>query len=281
MINMNEIVGKDDILFLSLDTLRYDVAYEEYLAGNLPNLCRNDGWEKRHAPGTFTYPAHHSIFAGFFPTSSDYTPSHEREWLFLNKKMARTILKGKDSFMYEGNNFVEGLAKVGYKTICIGGVIFFSKIEGVCSVFPDMFEESYWHPKFGVTNPKSAEEQVSFAIKLLEEIDKEQRVFLFINFSAMHGPNYYYLDKYQSKESNHNSNKNSMASKLDSIESQKAALRYVDKSLETLFKHMKKRNRTFCIALSDHGTCYGEDGYRGHNLPHEKVWTVPYKRFFL
>ena len=34
-VNMNKVVGKNDILFISLDTLRYDVAEREYLAGNL------------------------------------------------------------------------------------------------------------------------------------------------------------------------------------------------------------------------------------------------------
>ena len=53
-VNMNEIVGKNDILFLTLDTLRYDVAEQEYLAGNLPNLCADSGWEKRHSPGDYT-----------------------------------------------------------------------------------------------------------------------------------------------------------------------------------------------------------------------------------
>jgi hypothetical protein len=35
------------------------------------------------------------------------------------------------------------------------------------------------------------------------------------------------------------------------------------------------------IALSDHGTCYGEDGYEYHCISHETVYTVPYKHFIL
>ncbi|MCT4620554.1 MAG: STM4013/SEN3800 family hydrolase [Marinisporobacter sp.] len=281
MVNMNEVVGKDDILFLTLDTLRYDAAHEEYLSGNLPNLCRDGGWEKRHSPGNYTYASHQSFFTGFLPTTIDYKPLNKREWLFLNKRTGLKSLKGKNSFLYEGSNFIEGLEKEGYQTICIGGVVFFSKMGGLYSVLPDLFNESYWNPRFGVTNPKSAEEQVKFAIKLLEKIDKDQRVFLFINISAIHGPNYFYLDQHEKKMSEYNPNKNILASKLDCVESQRAALRYVDRCLEPLFDYMRKRNRTFCIALSDHGTCYGEDGYEGHNISHEVVWTVPYKHFFL
>ncbi|WBW98354.1 STM4013/SEN3800 family hydrolase [Oceanirhabdus sp. W0125-5] len=281
-VNMNEVVGNNDILFLSLDTLRYDVAKEEYEAGNLPNLCGSGGWEKRHSPGNYTYSSHHSFFIGFLPTPVEYEPLHKRDWLFLTKKTGLKSIKGSNTFLYEGSNIIEGLEKEGYKTICIGGVVFFSKMEGVYNVFPSMFQESYWNPKFGVTNPKSAEEQVKWAIKLLDKIDRDQRVFMFINISAIHGPNYYYLEKYKGMEEKTNGKrKNSIASKLDCVESQKAALRYVDKCLEPLFNKMRERNRTFCIAVSDHGTCYGEDGYEGHIVSHDVVWNVPYRHFFL
>ncbi len=35
------------------------------------------------------------------------------------------------------------------------------------------------------------------------------------------------------------------------------------------------------ILCSDHGTAYGEDGFRGHRLAHPTVWTVPYAEFVL
>ena len=280
-INMNDVVGNDDILFLSLDTLRYDVADEEYRSGNLPNLCKYGGWEKRHSPGNYTYPSHHSIFIGFFPTPVEYEPLDRREWLFHNKRIGNIQKGGSNTFLYEGSNLIEGLAKVGYKTICIGGVIFFSKIGGIYSVFPSMFQESYWNPRFGVTNPKSTEEQVNLAIKLIEKTDKDQRILMFINISAMHAPNYFYLDKYKDLKKQDSSGRYILAPKLDCVESQREALRYVDKCLKPLFDCMKKRNKTFCIALSDHGTCYGEDGYKGHHISHEMVCTVPYKHFFL
>ena len=122
---------------------------------------------------------------------------------------------------------------------------------------------------------------MKLAIKLLEATDKNQRVFLFINISAIHGPNYYYLDKYKDLNGKYKPNKNSIASKLDSVESQMEALKYVDQCLQPLFACMRKRNKTFCIAVSDHGTCYGEDGYEGHIVSHDVVWNVPYKHFFL
>lgn len=58
-LDMNQVVGTHDILMLCFDTLRYDVSKEEEEAGRTPVLNSHGGeWEKRHAPGNFTYPSH-------------------------------------------------------------------------------------------------------------------------------------------------------------------------------------------------------------------------------
>lgn len=54
VVDMQDIVGKCDILFICLDALRYDVAIREEKSGNTPILNQYGEWEKRHAPGTFT-----------------------------------------------------------------------------------------------------------------------------------------------------------------------------------------------------------------------------------
>ena len=57
-LDMNQVVGTHDILMLCFDTLRYDVSKEEEAAGRTPVLNSHGGeWEKRHAPGNFTYPS--------------------------------------------------------------------------------------------------------------------------------------------------------------------------------------------------------------------------------
>ena len=57
-VNMNEVVGNNDILFVCLDTLRYDVASQEESLGNTPNINKYGKWEKCHAPGNYTFPSH-------------------------------------------------------------------------------------------------------------------------------------------------------------------------------------------------------------------------------
>ena len=107
--------------------------------------------------------------------------------------------------------------------------------------------------------------QVDFAVSKLEKYPADRRVFMYINFSAIHYPNCHYVE----------------GKKKDDKESHAAALRYVDSQLPRLFEAFRRRSDTLVIALSDHGTCYGEDGYEYHCISHEKVYTVPYKHFIL
>lgn len=261
MPDMNTIVGSHDLLMITLDTLRYDVAKQE--EANCPNLCGSGPWEKRHTPGSFTYAAHHAFFGGFMPTPANTDKaSHVR--LFHSRNTG--LKTHPHTWLFDTPDIVSGLAEEGYRTICIGGVIFFTKKNPLAKVLPGYFQQSYWRMTFGVTNPRSTEHQVQHALKLLEQIPQDEKVFLFLNVSAIHGPNRYFVE----------------GAREDSVETQRAALRYVDQALGPLFDAMRGRMRpTFCFAFSDHGTAYGEDGYQGHRLAHEVVWNVPYREFVL
>src|SRR5260370_12200721 len=71
MFKMQEIVGTYDILLITLDTLRYDVAQDMWREGRTPflaSLLPPGGWEARHTPASFTYPAPPACFARFLPT---------------------------------------------------------------------------------------------------------------------------------------------------------------------------------------------------------------------
>jgi len=261
MPDMNTIVGSHDLLMITLDTLRYDVAKLE--EENCPNLCGSGPWEKRHTPGSFTYAAHHAFFGGFMPTPANTDKaSHVR--LFHSRNTG--LKTHPHTWLFDTPDIVSGLAAEGYRTICIGGVIFFTKKNPLAKVLPGYFQQSYWRMNFGVTNPKSTEHQVQHALKLLEQTPPDEKIFMFLNVSAIHGPNRYFVE----------------GAKEDSVETQRAALRYVDETLGPLFEAMRKRARpAYCLAFSDHGTAYGEDGYQGHRLAHDVVWTVPYREFLV
>jgi membrane-anchored protein YejM (alkaline phosphatase superfamily) len=257
---MKEIVGTHNIVFMTLDTLRYDVAKKLFHAGETPNFAKlmRGPWEERHTPGTFTYAAHHAFFCGFLPTPASPGPKETR--LFASR-FSGSETSGPETFLFDEPDLVTALRKLNYYTICVGGVGFFNKQTAISRVFPDLFHSSYWSPELGVTDPNSTENQFRLFEQLFRKLDPDTKLFFFINIAALHQPNYFYLT----------------GAKNDSLETHAAALKYVDSHLPLLIHTLKQSRRpTFLIICSDHGTAYGEDGYFGHRLAHPPVLTVPY-----
>lgn len=264
MINAAACVGTHDVLLLTLDTLRYDAAErarERGLTPFLASLLPQGRWERRHTPATFTYAAHQAFFAGFLPTPAEPGP-HPR--LFA-ARFAGSETTTTETAQFDAPDIVRGFAGRGYHTVCIGGVGFFNRLTPLGSVLPDLFAESHWSPELGVTEPHSTRNQVRLAVEILERLPRERRVFLFLNVSALHQPNRHYLP----------------GAEEDCLESHIAALGYVDGELPPLFRALRRRAPLLAVLCSDHGTAYGEDGYRGHRLAHPSVCEVPYAELLL
>jgi len=260
---MKKLIGKTDIVFLTLDTLRFDAAQQAWRDGRLKTLGRYlgaSGWEKRHTPGSFTYAAHHAFLSGFLPTPVGPGP-HPR--LFA-AEFGGSVSTVESTFAFAEANLPCALAARGYHTICIGGTGFFNKQNELARVLPGLFAESHWSPALGVACRDSVQNQVAQAMESVNQAG-QSRVFLFINVSAIHQPNWFY----------------GATEGPDTLATHTAALVAVDAALGPLFDRLKQRAPTFVIACSDHGHAYGEDGYFGHRLGHEVVWTVPYAEFML
>ncbi|MDY0814480.1 STM4013/SEN3800 family hydrolase [Kitasatospora purpeofusca] len=265
---MNAVVGSHDLLLVTLDTLRFDVAEELAAAGRIPHLAaRLPGgrWERRHSPGSFTYAAHQAILAGFLPTPASPGGPHPR--LFA-ARFAGSESTAPRTWVFDAPDLPGALAAAGYRTVCIGGVGFFNKQGPLGSVLPGLFQESHWAPEMGVPSPTSFEAQVDRAERVAAEQPAGQPLFLFVNVPALHQPNWFHLPGATREHG-------------DSRESHAAALEYVDAHIGRLFTAMSARRPCFAIVCSDHGTAYGEDGYTGHRIGHEVVWTVPYAHFTL
>jgi sulfatase-like protein len=264
MLDARNLIGTHDALFITLDTLRYDVARDALAEGRTPNLAAllpGGVWEERHSPGNFTYAAHQAFFAGFLPTPVAPGP-HPR--LFA-ARFEGSETTAPQTCVFDAPDIVTGLAQRGYHTVCIGGVGFFNKQNPLGRVLPGLFAESHWSPRLGVADPCSTENQARLAVEILARLPKTKRVFLFINVSALHQPNHIFLP----------------GAERDSVEAQAAALAYVDGHLPAIFDAMRRRAPVFTIICSDHGAAYGEDGYIGHRVSHPVVWTVPYAEFVL
>lgn len=261
MLDAKEHLGTRDVLFITFDTLRYDVARDAMAAGQTPFLqTRLPGgvWTPRHTPGSFTYSAHHAFFAGFLPTP-ETGGKHERLFALSFPGSETT---GARTLTFDAANIIEGYRAHGYESLCIGGVGFFNKLTPLGSVLPGLFDHSAWQPGFGVTEKASAQNQFGYAASVLDNLPADQRLFLFMNLSAMHQPNCIYVD----------------GETTDSPATQRAALAAVDEALRQVAPVFEKR-QWLCIFTSDHGTAYGEAGYEGHRLAHETVWQVPYAEF--
>lgn len=264
-IYMNEIVGNCSILFVCLDSLRYDVAAMQQKAGKTPVLAEFGEWRKCHAPGNFTYPSHQAMFAGFFPVDADIKNMKQRETLFFSEDIGMGRKAPTGAYTFRGATFVQGLELEGYETYCIGGLSFFDKRTEIGKVMPSYFKHSFWNPSFGCKVKDSAANQVNCAVNIVDRMNPGQLIMMYINISALHYPVSLYLEGEQK----------------DSIEGQEAALRYVDSELGRLFRAFQRKGDTFVICCSDHGTCYGEDGCMYHGFNHPIVNMVPYKHFML
>jgi Sulfatase len=263
-LDVPSLIGSHDVLFVTLDSLRHDVAVDALDRGETPNIARllpHGKWEHRHSPGTFTYAAHHAFFAGFLPTPATPGP-HTR--LFAARFAGSETTTGT-TCVFDTPDIVTGLAARGYHTICIGGVGFFNRQTPLGCVLPDLFMESHWDETLGVTSVTSTGRQVDLACARLAAMPASQRVFLFINVSAIHQPNRHYID----------------GATGDSKETMRAALVYVDGQMPRLIDALARRAPTLAILCSDHGTAYGEDGFNGHRLAHPVVTDVPYAEFIV
>ncbi|MGC5330255.1 STM4013/SEN3800 family hydrolase [Micromonospora sp. DT62] len=262
---MRSLIGSHDLLLLTLDTLRHDVAADLAARGRTPHLARalpGGRWERRHSPASFTYAAHHAFFSGFLPTP--VTPGrHERLYAAA---FPGSETSGADTWVFDAPDLPTALADVGYHTLCLGGVGFFNRRSPLGAVLPGLFAEAHWEPGFGVTSPTCLDAQLDRLAEVLPRVPARQPLFTFLNVAALHQPNRHHLPGAQ----------------VDDLASHAAALEYVDGRIDRLFALLTGRGRpVFAIVCSDHGTAYGEDGHTGHRIGHDVVWTVPYAHFVL
>lgn len=259
MVNAKALIGQANVLMVTFDSLRYDVARAMSAAGRTPNLSSilpGGRWEERRTPGTFTFPAHQAFFAGFLPkTTSPVQPPRLWECRPPAGKPVHD-----STYIFDAGNILDGFRAAGYYTVCIGGVTYFSRETELGSVFPDLFDSDYWKPEYCSPEPDSTRHQVDKAIEVIQ--DREgQPLFLFVNLSATHVPVHHYVPR----------------ATEDSWDGQAAALAYVDSQLPPLLAALRDTGPWLTLWFADHGEAFGEDGgFTGHGIAHPTVWTVPY-----
>ncbi|MEZ0089980.1 STM4013/SEN3800 family hydrolase [Streptacidiphilus sp. EB129] len=257
MIDARQIVKSGtNILFITLDSLRYDVARDACTGGQTPRLAGllpYGRWERRQTPGSFTLPAHMAFFSGFLPK----LPKPVQPPRLWECRPPTFKMPDRGTFVFEAPSLLAGLRQHGYRTVCVGGVTYFSRETPLGSVLPDMFDEDHWRPEFCSPEPDSTRHQVDQALEIAEGADRP--LFLFVNISATHVPHGHYL-----------------GDSTDSTASQRAALAYADAHLGRLIDGLTSAKRWLVIMCADHGDAFGEGGFHGRGIAHPVVMNVPF-----
>lgn len=171
------------ILFVTLDSLRHDVAHRTLEEGRTPRLSQllpGGQWERRQTPGTFTLPAHMAYFSGFLPKLPQ--PKQPPRLWECRPPVFKEV--PPETFVFDAPSLLDGLALHGYRTVCVGGVTYFSQETPLGSVLPAMFHEAHWRPEFCSPEVDSTRHQVDQALAIADQNDGRRPLFLFVNVSA-------------------------------------------------------------------------------------------------
>lgn len=246
--------GRRDLVLVTIDALRYDVAAACLAQGRTPTLAGLVGaWQRRYSPATFTLPAHEAIFAGFFPT-----PAQGARPVAMRFSGSRSV--GRETLVLDAPCLVRGYRDAGYQTVCIGGTSFFDPSQPIGAALTARFEQVVFSREMGVASPRSPQVQLRAAAERLSACAPDRPALLFVNLSATHPPTRPFL----------------RGARAESTETQAAALVAIDRHLPILLAAIHRRGGCSLVLGADHGTCFGEHGVFGHRAPFPEVWEVPW-----
>jgi len=235
------------VVILTLDSLRFDTTQ----LANTPNFkylletyASAPNWIQTYAHGTYTLPAHISMFlAGKFPQNLLAAPPHDRGRLF-EWATTRGIRQRKDSFL-------DAYRQHGYAIYGMGSVAWFSDQPTSKFLWPQLFDSFVYDASFAPEQVNGLENQIAM---LLPEYTQS---LLFMNIGSTHFP--FNTTKQNIREC--------------SLADQVTALEYVDCHLWSILNRCARPTQVYITG--DHGECFGEDGQWGHGFYHPCVMTVP------
>ena len=253
-----------NLLLLTYDSCRYDVLRDAHT----PVIDRYSPICLAKSPATFTYASHHAFFVGILPNTVEDIPYFNRfnRQLFGLFKMGEPQVSANSYFLLQSDwNMVQAFSDKGYQTVGAGAMNWFR-------------QKSLTHgfEKFLLTG-RDANRQVDY---LLSEIDVTQPFFGFINFGETHAPY-----SFEGKQDVCAVDVRARAMKwppqeegkvgvdCDAYAHQVSAAEFLDRQLARLIANLP--GDTVVVVTADHGECFGEDGYWGHGINHDKVFDVP------
>lgn len=245
MTSMLPITTWNTIVFITLDSLRYDTACEAETP-NFHQLLHQytapRAWVRTFTQGTYTLPAHISMFlGGKFPSAPDAPFPHRDGRLF-----SLASIPGRRSY------FLEVYRQQGFQLHGFGSVGWFNPAHPTVQfLWPRMFDTFQYQDAFNERSPDGFDAQLSaLAPSYTQSV-------LFVNIGSTHFP-------YRTSKT-----------RLDECtrDDQRAALEYVDARIWSLLNRCARPTQVYITG--DHGDCFGEDGRWGHGFYHPKVMEVP------
>lgn len=252
----------DDILFISLDSCRYDT----FAAARLPHMKAVGELHRAQAPSHFTYASHAAMFVGFTPgVTSDPRP-------FLTPKLARLFRLAyaghpgieTPGFTVAGDNIVDGFRRSGWRTLGTAALGWFDPATPVSATLRHGFEHFWFAGRSGV------EAQVSWMETQIAAAE-DAPVFAFLNIGETHVP-YHYKGAPWSEDDNPCVPFQTADRSTECRIRQTACVEFVDERIASLLDAFRDATILIC---ADHGDCWGEDGLWEHGVSHEMTLTVP------
>ncbi|WP_457669220.1 sulfatase-like hydrolase/transferase [Thiolapillus sp.] len=253
------------VLFITLDSCRYD----SFVSASLPALKSIGELHRTMAPGNFTYSSHMAMFMGFTPgdAQSRETGVNPKFGKIFRMSQGGIAGKGKEYFLLEGRNIVDGFNRKGFRTMGTGAVGWFNPAtETAGNLFAD-FHEFYYPGDPCVT--WTLPQQLQWLSQKLDEDNTP--VFAFLNIGETHVP-YYFEGAPWSPEDNPCIPFGENNDAAEARRRQILALEWVDDQLAPLLDAFADATVVVC---ADHGDCWGEDGLWEHGISHPKVLEVP------
>ena len=261
--------SSEDVLFVTLDSCRYDTFLSSYQANRLPNISSIAPLHKAFSPSYFTYGSHASFWMGFTPGVAGC------EVPLLNPKagkLFRMQFSGHNGsydggFPLEGANIIEGFKRLGYLTIGSGAVNWFDPDTPTGQILGNPFHLFHF-----AGDTWSLNSQLDWIDDQLTCALPGQPRFVFLNIGETHVP---YWHRGATWPRHPSPCRPFGAEQCDALESafrQQSCLEWVDDQLSSLISKFLPGTIVIC---SDHGDCWGEDGLWEHGISHPMTLTVP------
>lgn len=261
------------LIFLVMDSCRYD----SFVAARTPNLDRLGGCERRFSFASWTSPSHYTYLMGMIPHLSP-------QGVFASEVYKQDFVKWVDRLGINGLSFKSfvpdlSLPKVlqdhGYRTAARMSL-------------PVLNPSCHLNRHFDDYKLMANHNDFAGIIKDIE-FDEDEPQFYFCNLGETHYP--YMLDP---KALPHISGVHGVFKRMDDELGQSTSEQFFDADQMRALHHQQVKTvehvdalldaliskapvGTQFIVTSDHGECFGENGYFGHGpIVHEKVLEVPF-----